>query len=203
MTFADRSIAEFLEAVAEGSATPGGGAVAAVAGAAGAALEEMVCNLTIGTEGYEAAEADLTAVRDDLAARRSRLLELADEDAAAFEDLLAAYRSDADQGRDEAIQEATKRATEVPLETAEACLDVLDHAVTVTTAGNENAISDGGTGALLAHAAAQAALYNVRVNLASIEDEAFVTETTDRADEIEEHAEALLATVLERVDETV
>lgn len=203
MTFADQSIAEFLEAVAEGSATPGGGAVAAVVGAAGAALEEMVCNLTIGTEGYEAAEADLTAVRDDLTARRRRLLELADEDAAAFEDLLAAYRSDADEGRAEAIQEATKRATEVPLETAEACLDVLDHAVTVTTAGNENAASDGGTGALLAHAAVQAALYNVSVNLTSIEDEAFLKETADRANEIEEEADTRLETVLERVEETV
>lgn len=199
MTYADRPITEFVSSIAAGNATPGGGSAAAVVGATGAALVEMLCNLTIGREEYADVEADLIEIREDLESRRERLFDLADEDAAAFEAVMAAYKSD-DDDRAAAIESASKRATEVPLETAEACLAVVEHAVRVTEVGNENAVTDGGTGALLANAALQAALYNVAINLGTIDDEAFVSETADRAEEIETRAEEALSSVTATVD---
>ena len=199
MTYADRSITEFVSSIAAGQPTPGGGAAAAIVGATGAALVEMLCNLTIGREEYADVEDDLVEISDDRKSRRERLFELADEDAAAFEEVMAAYKSD-DDDRAAAIESASKRATEVPLETAEACLRVVEHAVPVTQKGNENAVTDGGTGALLANAGLQAALYNVAINLGTIDDEEFVDETAARADEIEERAAEALDTVTETVD---
>lgn len=203
MTFADRPVGAFLDDVASGSATPGGGSVAAVAGAAGAALCEMVCQLTVGKEGYESVGDELATAASSLAATRERLLDLADEDSAAFDEVMAAYRTPEDEGRAEAIQSASKRATDVPLETAEACLDVLEAAVWVTDHGNENAVTDGGTGAHLAEAALQAALYNVAVNLGTIDDEAFVAEVSERADELEAAAAAALGDVVANVEATL
>jgi formiminotetrahydrofolate cyclodeaminase len=200
MTYADRTLAEFVDAIAAGDPTPGGGSAAAVVGATGASLVEMVCNLTVGREAYADVEAELEDVRASMQETRGRLFELADEDSAAFETLMAAYRTSEAEGRAEAIQDATKHATEVPLETAEACLAVIEHAVPVARKGNENAVTDGGTGALLAHAALQAALYNVEINLGTIDDEEFVDETAARADEIEERAAEALDTVTETVD---
>lgn len=195
MTFAEQPITDFIDDVAAGNATPGGGSVAAIAGAAGAALEEMVCNLTIGREEFAEVEADLSEAHEELTAHRVRLLELADEDSAAFEAVMDAYQTPEDEGRAQAIQDASKLATEVPLETAEECLAVLERAVLITDEGNPNAVTDGGTGAHLTYAALQAALNNVAVNLGTIEDEAFVEETAARADEIEVAAETYLEEV--------
>ena len=200
MRFADTSIEDFLSEVAGGTATPGGGAVAAITGATGAALGEMVCTLTVDKEGYEDVAGEMAEIGSELASLRTKLLALADEDAAAFDSLMAAYKTPESEGRSAAIEEASKQATTVPLETAEACLLVLEHATTVTELGNENAVTDGGTGALLTHAALQAALYNVQINLATIDDESFVAETGDRAEAIEEAADDALDTVRENVE---
>lgn len=202
MTFSDQTITDFIDDVAQGSATPGGGAVAALAGATGAALEEMVCNLTVDKEGYEDVAEELGDIADELTANRTRLLELADEDAAAFNEVMDAYQTPEGEGRAEAIEEASKLATEVPLETAEECLAVLQHARTVTEKGNRNAVTDGGTGALLTHAGLQAALYNVTVNLGTIEDEGFVADVGSRTAEIEAEAEAALEEVMATVEAT-
>lgn len=187
MTFADQTVGGFLENVASGSVTPGGGAVAAVGGGAGAALCEMVCANTIGNDDAadDDVESTLAVVRDELAARRERLLSLADDDSAAIEELMAAYRTPAGEGRAGAIEAASKRATEVPLETAEACLGVLERAEVVTEAGNPNAVADGAVGAFLALAALRASVFTVRVNLPAIEDEAFVREMEERSSALE------------------
>lgn len=203
MTFADQTVNEFIENIASGTATPGGGSVAAIAGAAGAALEEMVCNLTVGKDDYADVADELAAIQSELTAHRTRLLELADEDSAAFDEVMAAFKTPEDEGRAEAIEEASKLATEVPLETAEECLAVVEHAVAVTEKGNVNSVTDGGVGALLANAALQSALYNVEINLGSIDDDAFVDETVSRAEEIEDAAEEAMEQVLENVDEAM
>jgi formiminotetrahydrofolate cyclodeaminase len=200
MTYADRTLSAFVDSIAAGDPTPGGGSAAAVVGATGAALVEMVCTLSIGREEYADVEDELEDVRASMQDTRARLFELADEDSAAFEAVMAAFKTPEDEGRAESIQEASQRATEVPLETAEACLTVVEHAVPVTQKGNENAVTDGGTGALLANAALQAALYNVAINLGTIDDEEFVDETAARAEEIEKRAAEALDTVTETVD---
>ncbi|AEM59319.1 formimidoyltetrahydrofolate cyclodeaminase (plasmid) [Haloarcula hispanica N601] len=188
MTFADQPISEFLDDVASGQVTPSGGAVAAVGGAMGAALCEMVCIHTVGTDGSEAAADELSEVGDTLADRRERLLALADEDAATVDAVGAAIES----GDDDRMQAASKRSTEVPLETAEVCLDVVEHARTVTAKGTPVAVPDAAVGALLAAAALQASVATVRANLDMIDDESFVAAMKQRADEAEAAGKAAL-----------
>jgi len=188
MTFADQTIGEFLDSVASGQVTPSGGAVAAIGGAMGAALCEMVCIHTAGTDETEAAAAELSGVGDTLADRRERLLALADEDAAAVDAVGAAFES----GDDNRIQAASKRSTEVPLETAEVCLDVVEHAGTVTAKGTPVAVPDAAVGALLAAAALQASVSTVRANLDMIDDGSFVAAMEQRAAEAEAAGDAAL-----------
>ncbi|MFB6223450.1 MAG: cyclodeaminase/cyclohydrolase family protein [Haloarcula sp.] len=185
MTFADQPIGEFLADVASGQVTPSGGAVAAVGGAMGAALCEMVC---IHTASTEAAATELSRVGDTLADRRERLLTLADEDAGAVDAVGAAFES----GDDAGIQAAAKRSTKVPLETAEVCLAVIEHARTVTAKGTPVAVPDAAVGALLAAAALQASVATVRANLDMIDDESFVAAMKQRADATEAAGEAVL-----------
>jgi len=185
MTFADQPIGEFLDGVASGQVTPSGGAVAAIGGAMGAALCEMVCIHTAST--VEAAT-ELSGVGDTLADHRERLLALADEDATAVDAVGAAFES----GDDDRVQAASKRSTEVPLETAEVCLDVVEHAGTVTAKGTPVAVPDAAVGALLAAAALQASVSTVRANLDMIDDKSFVAEMKQRADEAEAAGEAAL-----------
>lgn len=203
MTFAELPIREFADEIAGGSATPGGGSTAAIAAATGAALVEMGCNLTIGRDGFEDVSDELTAVREDLERRRERLYELADEDSAAFDEVMAAYGMDEGPERSKAIQDATRTATTVPLETAEECLAVLEHAATVSENGNPNVVTDAGTGGLLAHAALQAALYNVEINLGGLDDDSFVTEVADRIEEIEANGEATIQQLQETVAQAI
>lgn len=196
MTIADQPIGEFLDAVAAQQVTPSGGAVAAVGGAMGAALCEMTCIHTVGGDEPGAAPAELAAVRDTVADRRAQLLTLADEDVIAVDAVQAAF----DSGDDARIQATLQRSTEVPLETAELCLDVLEHAVTVTAEGTSVAVPDAAVGALLAHAAVRASVSTVRANLDTITDEAFVAEMEERAAAAETASETALAETLANLD---
>ena len=195
MTFADQTIGEFLESVASATVTPSGGAVAAIGGAAGATLCEMVCIHTVGKDGYADVEREITRIQDEFETYRVRLLELADEDSVAVDDLQMAFELPEDEGRDEAIQEAAKRATEVPLETAEECLEVIEYAIVVTEKGNQNAIADAATGTFLAHAALRASVVTVQRNLEIIENGMFITEMEQLSTEIDDSAEEALEQV--------
>lgn len=189
MTFAELSVADFHEALASSSPTPGGGSAAAIAGASAAAAVEMVCHVTLSDDDFEAVHDELADAVAALEALRETLHGLADEDAAAFDDVMAAFRRPSDDpDRSAAIQAAMTTAAEVPLETAERCLEVIDHAAYAAAEGNQNAVTDAGTGALLAHAALRAALFNVDINLASIDDDAVVDRLSTRRDEL--HAAA-------------
>jgi formiminotetrahydrofolate cyclodeaminase len=185
MAFADQSIDQFFATVASGALTPSGGAVAAVAGAAGAALCEMACRHTLGGTDADG-ESDLGAIADALEADRDRLLELADADAAAVE---AVFYS-TDEGAT-----GIERATEVPLDTAMSSLDVLERAESVTAAANPSAVPDATTGAYLAHAAVRASTTIVQANLAAIDDAAFAATAREQVEELDRGA----ASSLERV----
>jgi glutamate formiminotransferase/formiminotetrahydrofolate cyclodeaminase len=165
----------FLDALAAGTPTPGGGSAAAYSGAAAAALVAMVARLTLGRKKYQPVEEQMDSVLEQAEALRSDLTAAVDKDAAAYRALLVAYRlpkaSPAEaELRDQAIQAATLAAAQVPLEVASACVDVLDLAAQVVECGNLNAISDGASAAALAQAGLTCAGYNVRTNLASFED---------------------------------
>lgn len=203
MSFADASLQQFIDDLASGSPTPGGGSAAAVSGAMAASLAEMVCNLTVGKERYADVDAEMRKHREELAELRGRLLELADDDAAAFDDVMAAFRQPRGDERSRAIQEASKQAAEVPMETAEHCMEVLQHTEAIARKGNQNSVTDAGTAALLAHAALHAALYNVRINLGGITDERFCIEMTDRVEQLTSEAEEQLQQTRAAVDEAL
>src|SRR5271170_6151799 len=171
----ERSVEKFLDDLASGAPTPGGGSAAAIMGAMGAALISMVCNVTIGKKGLEAALPEMKTVREHSEKLRARLAAMVAEDVAAFDGLMAAYRlpklSEADKlRRTEAIQSSLRAATESPLYCARACSEVIDLAQRAGEAGYSGVISDAGVGVLAAHAALRSAALNVHMNAPSIKD---------------------------------
>lgn len=169
------SLSGFVGSVASSSPTPGGGSVAAHAGALAAALAQMVAGLTVGKKKYAAVDARMKELGIRAAALGNALALLVERDAKAFEAVSAAHRmakeTDAEQAaRAGAIAQALLGAAEVPLETARYCAEVADVALEVAATGNTNAITDAGVAALLADAACRGAIYNVRVNVSSMAD---------------------------------
>ncbi len=179
-----RSMNGFLDELASSSPAPGGGSVAAVAGALGAALTSMVCNLTIGKKKYIAVEEQLKKVLKDSEDLRARFTVLIDKDTEAFNKVMEAFslpKDDESQKalRDAAITAATKEATMVPLEVMKHCIDAMALAQNVAENGNKNSISDAGVSALMLHAACESAALNVRINLNGLSDTEFVHWKTD------------------------
>ncbi len=174
-----RSLTAFLDDLASSSPAPGGGAVAALAGALGAALTVMVCNLTIGKKKYADVEEELKPVRTSAEELRTTFTQLVERDTLAFSKVMEAYGLPKDTDpqkalRSAAITEATKEAALVPLEVMKHCIDALALAQQVASKGNANSISDAGVSALMLHAACEGAALNVKVNLAALSDSDFV-----------------------------
>jgi formiminotetrahydrofolate cyclodeaminase len=174
----DISIEEFLDRLASRDATPGGGSAAAIMGSMGASLISMVCNVSIGKKGCEAAEPALRAVLAESEQLRKRLADMVAEDMTAFAGLMAAYKlpkgSEAEKSqRALAIQSSLRSATEVPLDCARTCAQVIRLARRATEAGHREVVSDAGVGVLGAHAAARSAALNVFINAPALKDRAF------------------------------
>jgi glutamate formiminotransferase/formiminotetrahydrofolate cyclodeaminase len=167
------TIAAFFDRVAAPTPTPGGGTVAALAGALASCLATMVANLTIGKKKYAAHEESLRRLKADAEVLRRELLELGRRDSEAFDAVLRARRlpeatSEERATRERALAAAGLEAARVPLATAEACLKVLELAGIAARHGNPNAASDAGVAGLLARAAGEGALLNVQINLKSL-----------------------------------
>ncbi len=181
MTTAELKLREFSDRLASAAPTPGGGSASATAGSLAAALVAMVGRLTLGKlEGEEhVVEREQMEQAVQTADRlRLELLELADRDAEAFEQVMAAYRlpkstEEEKSKRRATLQEALKGATEVPYRIAEICEEVLQLAKTMADRGARTAVSDAGTAASLAAAALHSALLNVDINLKHIKDERY------------------------------
>lgn len=178
-------VEEFLGRLASGDPTPGGGSASALAGALGASLVSMVCNLTLGRERYASFEGDARALQAEADALRKRLERGIDEDAAAYNEVMATYRlprgSDEERAaRSAAIQQATQEAALVPLALAEASGTVIDLAERALGRTNPNAASDLAVAALLGVAALDGAAANVEINLVSLKDEPAKAEIADR-----------------------
>jgi formiminotetrahydrofolate cyclodeaminase len=172
------TVAQLLAALASPDPTPGGGTAAAIAGAMGTSLLVMVSGLAKSKNNLDDEKTALAAARSALEPISSRLIELADADTQAFNEVMAAYRlpkaTDEDKtARTRAIQAALRGATEVPLETLRACADALAHSRAVADHGNQSAASDVGVAIGLLRAAAEGAAANVRINLTGLKDEAF------------------------------
>jgi glutamate formiminotransferase/formiminotetrahydrofolate cyclodeaminase len=191
----DKGPAAFLEALASDSPTPGGGSASAYSGASGAALVAMVARLTIGRKKYAEVEAQMQSVLGRAEALRLGLTAAIQEDAAAFEAVLAAYKlpksTPAEQeGRESAVQAAMKEAVRVPYQVAVQAVEVMGLAVEVVRHGNLNAISDGATAAAMARAALSGASYNVRINASSLSDQDEVQRVLGELSLLEKYAAA-------------
>lgn len=197
----DLSLREFAAKLASADAAPGGGSASALAGALAAALGGMVAGLTVGRPKYAAHEVEMQAVQTQAERLRGQLLALVDADTAAYENVMAAYQlpKDTDErvvARREAIQEALKHAADIPLATAEACVQVLNLAALAAEHGNPNAASDAAVAGLLAHAGLLGAARNVRINLQQIKDAPFCGAAEARISGLVTNAEAALKRAL-------
>ena len=199
------NLSTFLDDLASGEPTPGGGSAAALAGALGAALAAMVANLTVGRKRYVYVDIQMQTVRREAETLRGRLTDLVVEDARAYEQVRAAYRlpkesADDIAARSAAIQTAMQGASLTPLETMHACIAVLRLIEQAATLGNVNAATDGAVGALLAQAGLRGAALNVRVNLGGIEDQAFAAASEQTVASLLAEAEAITGRVLAAVE---
>lgn len=179
MLLMDMKVKDFIAELASDSPAPGGGSVSAVSGNLGAGLLCMVCRLTIGKKGYEEFQSDMEAALEEGSKVCDRLTSLVDEDTAAFNEVMAAFKmpkeTDANkESRKAAIQTAFKKAADVPYSIAETCLAVLDLGEKMIGKSNTNAISDIGVAAQVAYAGVEGAAMNVKINLPSIKDAEYV-----------------------------
>ena len=198
-------ITKFLEKIAAGTAVPGGGSVAALNAALAASLAEMVANLTVGKKGYEAAEKDMRQIAARASGFRKKLAKDIDNDAAAYNEVLKAFKMARDTEKDidrrtKAIQAGFKNAALVPLGVARDALNIMELIGKVVRKGNKNAAIDGAVGALAARAAVMGALYNVKTNLNFIDDHKFVKEMAQEVETLERQAEKKEKEVLSHVD---
>lgn len=168
----DLRLRDLLDRFASTDPTPGGGSAAALSGATGAALVAMVCAMPKSRTGAPEERGRLETALGWAREASSRLRSLVDDDSEAFDAVMAAYRlpkaSDEEKAqRKKAITRAMSRATQVPVQTAEACLVVMRAAVAAAQNGNPNALSDARTGGAMAWAGLLGAAENVRINAGS------------------------------------
>jgi len=176
MSMAEKTVAEFLEALASSSPTPGGGSVAALSAANGAAMIAMVGRLTVGKAGFEDVEDRMDGLILAADAARVEFLELADTDAHAFDGVMAAFRlpkeTDEEKAtRSAAIQAGYAEAAAVPQEVARKAIHLMELAEDATAMGNPQAASDGLSAAASLYCAALCAIANVEINASAFKDE--------------------------------
>lgn len=185
----DKSVREFVTELASDSAAPGGGSAAALAGCLGAALTTMVCNLSLDEAKFQVSLPEIQDIRRQASDLLAKLTCAVDEDAAAFNEVMEAYKlpkntEEEKKARLSAIQQTMKTAALLPLGVAGDCLGVLRLAGRILPVGNQNAASDAAVSGLMAYAALQGALYNVKINLGFIKDAAFCADTRTRIQEL-------------------
>ena len=190
MKLVEQRVIDFVAATASKEPTPGGGAIAALTAATGAALAEMVANLTVGKKGYEAVQPEMEELQAKAEAISKRMLELSQADADVFNIFMNALglpkNTDEEKAaRTAAIQQANKDAAMVPFEIGELANQIFDLAELASRKGNQNLITDGIIAAINARAAVKSAFLNVRINLSGIKDESFVAELTSKMYAIE------------------
>ncbi len=176
-----RTVIDFTDEVSRDSPAPGGGSVAALAGALGAALASMVANLTFAKEGTEARDADLARIAEEATRIKALLITAVDADSDAFTGFMNALRMPQNTPEEKALrarkmQEGLKEAVAVPWATAEASFAAMRLAREVATIGNPNSLSDGAVGVQIAYAGVRGGLWNVLINLKDITDAEYVAE---------------------------
>ncbi len=191
------TVNDFVLELGSNSAAPGGGSVAALAAAQAAALFEMVARLTVQNKKYEAVREEMEGYIKELEAKRDEFIALIDKDANSFNGVMAAFKLPKETPEEKAARTATiqseyKNAANVPLSVGLKAMELLSYGPVLIEKGNSNAITDVGVGLLNLKLAVTGAFYNVKINLGSIKDEAYVEET-----------KKTMAEALEKVTSTV
>ena len=188
---------KFLTAVATSKPTPGGGSVAALAGALSAALTQMVAGLTVGRKKYAEVNDEAQAILTESAQLQEALTQAITADSAAFEQVMVAFRNkDLDEAaKAEAIEQATIGAGDVPLKVAQLSKETAVLAARIAEIGNGNAVTDAAAGVIMARAAVQAAALNVKINGVGLQNKALAQEWTTKVDALEAEMNELVTAV--------
>jgi len=199
------TLRDFADGLSMDSPTPGGGSVAALCGALSASLSSMVANLTVGKKGCEEVAADMTAVALRAQSLKDEFLSAVDRDSRAFDKVMEAFRMpkatpEQAEGKDRALEEASKEATLVPLEVLGNAVEAARLARTAAAKGNKNSLSDAGVAAVAAGAAGEGARFNILINLRGIADEAFTTRVRNRSAKLMRDLERVVAAVRKIMD---
>lgn len=200
----DMSIQTFLDELAGKASTPGGGAAAAISGAMGAALISMVANFTIGKKGYEDVENESKDILDEAEKLRAQLTEAINDDVRVFNRVMASYGMPKETDEEKAarsteIQAALKEATDVPLECAKLCREVVNLSQPIADKGNNNVISDAGVAVLAGYAGLRSAALNVYINIGGIKDEDFVADRRQKLETLLDGMDVLKEEIYELV----
>ena len=203
---ANRITFDFVDEVSRDSPAPGGGSVAALSGALGAALGTMVANLSTSKAGFEKHKDKLSKIAEKGQNTKYELVKAIDDDTSAFDEVIKAMRMPKDTDEEKKIREIEmqkgyRTATLIPLKTVENCRDALQICKEISEIMDEGMASDVGSGALMANAGAISAAYNVRINLKSISDGKFALDTKLKLDDLLKDCNDILAIVSENVEE--
>jgi len=199
------TVRDFTDEVSRDTPAPGGGSIAALAGALGAALASMVANLTHGKEGTEARDAELARVAEGAQAAKDALLAAVDDDTNAFNAFMEARRlpqstPEEKATRQQKMQEGLKIAIDVPWRTARASKDAMALARDVAAVGNPNSLTDAAVAVEIAFAGVRGGLWNVLINLKDLSDAAWVAEMQQKCASLLEEARALEASATASID---
>ncbi len=208
MSYMQKSCDEFTEVLASGYPVPGGGSAAALAGAVGISLGNMVGSLTIGKEKYSHVEDRMHALMKKAAKLRVELLELADKDAQAFAPLAKAYgmpKETPEQKKEKrrVMEECLKLACSAPLEIMEKCGEAIELHREFAAKGNSLAVSDAGVGAVVCRAALKGASLNVYVNTKLMHNRELAEEYDRRADMLIEKYSDMAESIFEEIREEI
>lgn len=199
--YKDLTVNNFMSTLSSDSPVPGGGSVAAMAGATASNLIAMVASLTIDKKGYEDSWELMKHIKVELEDKGMEFLNAIDEDALSYAKVIDSFKlpknTDGEKAdRSEAIQSAMIEAAKTPLNIAEKASTLFDYAKLVIEKGNKNAATDGAVGALMARTCVLGALYNVKINAISIKDETIRADLLNKAKALEELAISNEAEVL-------
>lgn len=202
----EMKLTDFVDEVSRETPAPGGGSIAALSGALGAALSSMVANLTANKRGSDP-ETDkiLNEAADKCQEIKNTLVKAIDDDTNAFNDYMTARRlpnktAEEKKVREEAMQKGLKQAVRVPLSTAQLSYQAIEIAQTVAKYGNPNSITDVGVGAQSAYTGVLGGIYNVLINLKDIKDEKFNSDMRNTCAELKDKAQKKLGEVLQFVE---
>jgi glutamate formiminotransferase/formiminotetrahydrofolate cyclodeaminase len=201
------TVNDFVDEVSRDTPAPGGGSIAALAGAIGSALASMVVNLSVGKGEFDSRYNELCELAEKAQAAKNELIHAVDADTEAFNEVIAGMRMPKDTAeqveiRSRVIRAGYKSAARVPLRTAQLCREVLDLCQAAADIGNQAVMSDAGVGALMAYAGVQGAIHNVRINLPHTRDEAFIEKMKEALGDLLSESKELCEAIQSQVEQS-